>query len=55
MSDALILAVVAMVCVTVGGPIVLSMHLGRRAAGRATRDGFELSTGPDERGPTNAA
>lgn len=46
MSDAVILAVVAMVCVIIGGPVVLAMYFGRWFHGRANKDGFELSTGP---------
>ena len=46
MSDALILAVVGMVCVSTVGPITLALYLGRRFTGRASKDAFEVSLSP---------
>ncbi|QJW95387.1 hypothetical protein [Frigoriglobus tundricola] len=44
MSDALVLGVVAMVCVTIGTPATVALFLGRRFRGRASKDSIELST-----------
>lgn len=51
MSDAVILATVAMVCVTVGCPVILAICFGRRLFGRASSNSIEFGTGPDEKRP----
>ena len=47
MSDALILPVVAKVCVTIGGPVTLTLYFGRAFSGRATTGSIEVATGTD--------
>jgi hypothetical protein len=44
MSDAVIISVVAMVCVTIGGMGILALFLGRKLKTRLTTDEVVFST-----------
>ena len=44
MHEAVVLGSVAMVCVTIGGTVVLALFLGRNFVGRATKNSVEVST-----------
>ena len=49
MSDNIVtVAVVGMVCVAIGAPVVLAIYTGSNFTGRASKNGIELSTKPDK-------